>query len=224
MKHYLFKDNKEVNFNFMLWIIIALIVGAPIAQEFSKIGFLFKTGITLTFISGIYGLSKNKKRTIIATIFYIPMFLTTWSDFLPPMKYIKIIGNLSGFILICGLIYFIFKKIGHARKVTMDLIKAAITAYLLMGFAWALPYLIIFFNNTNAFSGIDIKSNGEQIYQSLFYFSYVTLTTLGYGDIYPITGIARSLAIVEAIVGQLYLVVIISWLVGLKVGQDLKAE
>ena len=51
--------------------------------------------------------------------------------------------------------------------------------------------------------------------RDLFYFSYVTLTTLGYGDIGPVSPAARALAITEAIVGQLYLVVLVAGLVGM---------
>jgi voltage-gated potassium channel Kch len=53
------------------------------------------------------------------------------------------------------------------------------------------------------------------------YFSYVTMTTLGYGDITPIAPIARSLAMLEALIGQIYLVVMIAWLVGMNVSQSL---
>jgi len=223
MKKYYLNENKEINFNFIMWAIIGLIVITPIIQEFSKLSFLFKIGTTIIFLTGIYGLANSRKRMIAATILYIPMFLTTWSDFFPSIKHIKFIGNLAGFILILGLIYFIFRKIATARTVSLELIKAAITAYLLLGFAWTLPYLIIYFHNPNSFSNIDVGA-GRQVFESFLYFSYVTLTTLGYGDMCPVSGIARSVALVEAIVGQLYLVIVISWMVGIKVGQDLKAE
>jgi len=216
------KENNELNFNFLMWATVALIVLTPLIREFSGIKFLFNIGLTVMFLSGIYGLASNKKRLIIATVLYIPMFVSTWSDYFPKIIALKLIGNLSGFILAMGLIFFIFKVISRARTVNIELIKAAITAYLLMGVAWTLPYIVVAYYLPNSFSGIEAGIGAGEIAQSLFYFSYITLTTLGYGDITPVSGIAQSLAIVEAIVGQLYLVVVISWLVGIKVGHDLK--
>jgi hypothetical protein len=65
--------------------------------------------------------------------------------------------------------------------------------------------------------GQDIAANRQ-----FLYYSFVSLTTLGYGDITPVTGLARSLCILEAVIGQLYLVVQVAWLVGVHVSQSMQ--
>jgi hypothetical protein len=87
-------------------------------------------------------------------------------------------------------------------------ITAAVAVYLIFGVLWARLYEIIYLSNPAAFS------LGEKINPfSLIYFSFVTLMTLGYGDIVPVSIAARSLAILEGIIGQLYIVILISSLV-----------
>lgn len=87
-------------------------------------------------------------------------------------------------------------------------IAAAVAVYLIFGVLWARLYEIVYLFNPLAFS-LNEKINPL----SLIYFSFVTLVTLGYGDIVPVSTMARSLAILEGIVGQLYMVILISSLV-----------
>jgi hypothetical protein len=87
-------------------------------------------------------------------------------------------------------------------------IAAAVAVYLIFGVLWARIYEIIYLFNPAAFT-LNEKINPY----SLLYFSFVTLTTIGYGDIVPVSIVARSLAILEGVVGQLYTVILISSLV-----------
>jgi hypothetical protein len=98
-----------------------------------------------------------------------------------------------------------FKK----EKVNADTIIGGICVYLLIGVLWALLY--IFLNNLE--NGIIVFKEGA----SLFYFSYSTLTTLGYGDIVPKGNFAMMLANFEAIAGQVYLTIFVARLVGLHI-------
>ena len=59
---------------------------------------------------------------------------------------------------------------------------------------------------------------------SFLYYSFVTLTTLGYGDIFPVTTAAKACAILEAVIGQLYLVITIAWLVGVQISQSMQKK
>lgn len=101
----------------------------------------------------------------------------------------------------------------------MDKIRGAICVYLLIGFAWTFGYGIIELINPGSFSGlaeIDANNHVGRIMQ-LRYFSFATMTTLGYGDILPRSPVARTLATLEAITGQIYLTVLIARLVGLHI-------
>ncbi|MBW2410331.1 MAG: two pore domain potassium channel family protein, partial [Deltaproteobacteria bacterium] len=97
-------------------------------------------------------------------------------------------------------------------------IAGAAVVYLLLAIVWAYAYRAIGVIQPGSFAIAD----AQNITQSLaLYYSFVTITTLGYGDIFPVTTAAKSCAILEAIIGQLYLVITIALLVGVYVSQSL---
>jgi hypothetical protein len=102
--------------------------------------------------------------------------------------------------------------IAQRPTVTGASVASALTVYLLLGILWSQAYALLDYYDPAAFYGLDPDSMTDR--RELFYFSFVTLTTLGYGDIGPISPVARSLVITQAIAGQLYLVVMVAALVG----------
>lgn len=98
------------------------------------------------------------------------------------------------------------------RDVLTEVILAATCLYLVLGSAFAAVYGLVFWFDPAAFTS---ATGGAVGWQQLLYYSYVTLTTLGYGDVLPVGHIAQSLAAFQAIVGTLYTVLLLSRLVGL---------
>jgi hypothetical protein len=123
--------------------------------------------------------------------------------------------------ILCGIIFFcfialslLFYVFGHER-VTGDTIAGAICVFLLIGITWMVAYQGIHFFDPGAFRNISSRSISPAATIDLVYYSFATLTTLGYGDITPIAKPARMLAVTEAILGQIYLTVLVARLVGL---------
>jgi hypothetical protein len=108
------------------------------------------------------------------------------------------------------------------KDVTTDTILGGIAVYLLLGFVWGLAYSMIeilapgsFFVTSGEATGASaLYFQGGHV-PRLLYYSYVTLTTLGYGDIVPATGLAGGVSVAEALTGQLFLAILIARLVGL---------
>jgi hypothetical protein len=100
----------------------------------------------------------------------------------------------------------------RAGAVTLHRILGAIAAYLLLGIIWAYAFALLTHLRPEAFSGPVDLADGPRAF---FYFSFVTLTTVGYGDVLPVHPAARSLAMLEAVTGPLYLTILVSRLVSL---------
>jgi len=98
-------------------------------------------------------------------------------------------------------------------RVGVDTLLGAICGYLMLGFTWSGAYGVLISQEPASF--YTTHSGEHAVVSDLFYFSFVTLTTLGYGDIVPVTAKAQSLAMMEAITGVLYLAVLVSRLVAM---------
>ncbi len=109
----------------------------------------------------------------------------------------------------------------HEGDVTGNVLCGAVSIYLLLGFVWAFGYALIERLEPGSIRG---SAEGPLDLQQLIGFSFVTLTTLGYGDVVPVTQRARTLATAEAIAGQLYLAVLVARLVGLHLAQRINGK
>ena len=131
--------------------------------------------------------------------------------------YVVIVGGFSGVLFFAYMIVNILSFIYRQDKVTRDLIFSAVVVYLLMAIMWTFIYTVIETAHPGSFT---IPTTDIHERMRFIYFSLVTITTLGYGDIVPKTSLASSLATLEAVVGQLYLVTTVAWLVGVRVSQS----
>lgn len=129
----------------------------------------------------------------------------------------------GGSVVICLLSLFIILRfvLGDGR-VTSERIFAALDVYLLLGITCGLLFCVFeeLWPQSFFFQGTSFDENRDSTLAHTIYFSFVTLGTLGYGDVIPISGLARALAIVEAMCGQMYLVVVVARLVSLYEGKS----
>jgi len=107
-------------------------------------------------------------------------------------------------------VVFLVRVLSYPR-ITPASVSASLCVYFIMGVVWAIAYGIVERLAPGSFSGLD---QGSELPSQFVYFSYVTLTTLGYGDITPVGSVAMTLATVEAVAGQLFLVGAVAYLVG----------
>ena len=117
------------------------------------------------------------------------------------------------------------KRTLRPGPVTVYRVIGGIAGYLLIGYSWTFAYQLLLQQIPGAISfqsGMSDARSGQPAH--LIYFSYVTLTTVGYGDVHPVHPAARSLAVAEALVGQLYLAILIASLVGMALQTRLVRE
>lgn len=119
----------------------------------------------------------------------------------------------SGFFWLVGIV--IVYLVIRTFEVTLDTIFAAMSAYLLFGLAWALSYWAIDTLYPDSFPDHFVAAQNDEPpnFSHFVYFSFVTMSTLGYGDITPQDQLTRTLAWVQSVTGQFYVAVLIAWLV-----------
>ena len=151
--------------------------------------------------------------------------IVNWSSLL-------IYKEMQGHEAICwGVLFFVyttvvmFLHIIKGSKVTIQTLYGAISVYLLIGLTYTSIDALIEIAIPGSFNLINSQGIIHAFkVDELIYYSYTTLTTLGYGDIHPITSHARTFAISEAIIGQLYLTILVARLVGLHISSILNQD
>jgi hypothetical protein len=112
------------------------------------------------------------------------------------------------------------------KRVTVNHIQSAVAIYLLLGLTWGFLYQAVALKDPGAFvrASASVADSVYAMKRDLIYYSFVTLTTMGYGDITPVHPGARMLAALEAIVGQLFPAILISWLVSMQIMHSRKEQ
>jgi hypothetical protein len=206
-------SRSKERFLILICLILGTIVLVPILQRFAALRIFLDIFITAIYISMVYTVSHKKRHLYIGAILAMAMLISLWLQYFYQSNLVFAIGRVCGILLfimvITNLLAFIFKS----EDVTIEVIYAAMLVYLLMALMWSFVYGLLELINPASFN---VTLSPDQGYQMRFlYYSFVTITTLGYGDITPTTDLASSFSILEAVVGQLYLVVVVAWLVGM---------
>jgi hypothetical protein len=170
-------------------------------------------------ITGAIVASRNR---IFRTLVFSWAFLTfvfLWVRYWFPYQTFIFVGNCLALFFLVLLTALILGQALREGPTTSHRITGAVAAYLMVGVIWSLAYYLITlwvpgaFNVQSPLASIE----GESLQSHLFYFSFVTLTTLGYGDIVAVHPMARMLVILEGVVGQLFPAILIARLVALQV-------
>src|SRR5262249_1456522 len=172
---------------------------------------------TIVLLSAIMAISGEVRILITGALLGLPTVIARWltysrPDVVPPELFL-----VGGIIFVVFVIANLLRFVMTAPSVTMEVLCAGISAYLLLALAWMFAYWLVAEIVPDAFA-FNASLKGEMSIKGFdgLYFSIVTLTTLGYGDISPVSKVARMLAAMEAITGPLYLAVLIARLVALR--------
>jgi hypothetical protein len=200
----------------LLVALALLLIAAPFVEEIEG-GELIVSGLfSLVLLAGVLAVAHRKRVLVIALLLAIPAVAGRWINHFRPDLAPPAVFLVGGLILISFVIAHLLRFVLRAPSVTVDVLCASISAYLMLGLMWTMAYWLVdqltpggaFSFNTNAGARSINGFTG-------FYFSFVTLSTVGYGDITPVSRIARWLAAMEAMTGLLYVAVLIARLVSL---------
>jgi voltage-gated potassium channel len=200
----------------LLISLVVLFICAPFVEEI-KGGDLIVTGLfSLVLLAGVLAVADQKHILVMAIVLVIPAIAGRWINHFRPDVVSATLFLTAALILIAFVVANLLRFVLRAPSVNVEVLCASIAAYLLLGLMWAMAYWLVdqltpggaFAFNTNA---------GPQSMKGFtgFYFSFITLSTVGYGDITPVSRTARWLAAMEAMTGLLYVAVLIARLVAL---------
>jgi hypothetical protein len=193
-----------------------LFTTAPFVEEIRGGDLILSIFLSLVLLSGVLAVAERKRVLVIAIVLAIPAIVGRWINHFQPHLIPPPIFLVAGLVLIIFVIGHLLRFILRAASVNTEVLCASISAYLMLGLLWAMAYwLVDRLTPGGAFSFN--TSMGPQSMNGFtgFYFSFVTLSTVGYGDITPVSTIARWLAAMEAMTGLLYVAVLIARLVSL---------
>jgi len=219
-------------FDTLLGALILLLLSAPVVQLFLPGWHPYFARITvaacftLMLISAVFAVSERRRTVIVALLLAVPAILLAGLNVLLRWDGLVIAYHLFGISFLGYTVVVILAFLFREQRVTLNMIFASLCVYLLLGVLWAEVYSLLEILEPESFvftfaeegTSYRMRFGGEQSIFPLYY-SLVTMTTLGYGDIVPASSATRMFAAVQALMGQLYLVVLVARLVGLHISQ-----
>ena len=205
--------SSEKRFLVLLCLILGMLVMGPILEQFVTLRVMIDIFITIIALSMVSVISNQRRLLKIGAVLASVMILSIWLDNFFPYDAFAVASMIIGVIFTAIVIVHTLTFIIKSETVVKEVIYAAVVVYLLMAQVWAFIYLILYLIDPASFN----VPQGQMDLWTFEYFSFVTISTLGYGDITPLTKVAKAFSMLEAIVGQLYLVVVIAWFVGMRV-------
>ncbi len=193
----------------LLWTLGALLVLRPAIEEFGNRSWLLPLSLSVVMLASVWSVSKDRRHVIVVAILALIAVGGEWSR-LAGYGLNQVIPGLAGVIVFGWIAAVLAQDVFRDRdNISADMIYGAINVYLLITLAFAAVYKVQVLLVPGSIHGLSAESTiGDTLY-----YSAITITTLGYGDISPVSDNARMLASAEAIIGQLYIAVLLAKLV-----------
>lgn len=201
-----------------LSLLLAVIVfGAPLVRLAAPGRVLVDVAVSLLLLTGVGAVAQPARVRAVLGAFALATLVGHWAYVLGPDLRHTPLGPLSS-LGFCALLAFVVgERVFRDGPVTLPRIAGAVAVYLLLGMTWSFAYELLAQLDGQAFAFALPPASPADRAGQLLYFSFVTLTTVGYGDIAAAHPVARSLVMLEGLTGQLYPAVTLARLVALEV-------
>jgi hypothetical protein len=224
------RHNWPGRFTILLATILLLLVSQPILSDHAFAQNFVSGSIALVLVSALYAFRTTKTYFTIALILIVPSIGSRLALQFTANPAIETADAICSCLFLAVTVIALVSRLFTVKSVTFESISAAVCAYLLMGVAWAYAFALVELRHPGSFSAAILRrptGNIEPLLaliHTFIYYSFVCLTTTGFGDILPVSEGARSLSVMEAVFGQLYMAILIARLVGLEIAQSMKEE
>ena len=201
----------------ILALLVIVVFVLPVALTADSTGrFTSNLAFSALLVAGAYTATGSRRVRLTVSMLTAAVLLLRWVAAAAPSDALAIAREATTLAMFLLFTLIVAARAYRSGPVTQHRILGAIAVLLLIGLVWAHAYELLHLVHPDAFSGAVGNAPGALTW---IYYSFVTLTTMGYGDITPVHPIARSLAIFEALAGQLYIAVTLARLMSLYVGE-----
>lgn len=224
---------KEHRFVFLLSALTLLFVAAPIVRELGPglhprlADGVVAAAFATIILSVVFAVSRSRLTELVALGLAIPAIglqaLHVWRG----SQWVAVADHCVGIVFLTYAVVLVLRYLFDTSHVTLDMICASVCVYFILAVIWAMGYSLLQAFDPQSFSFSYASEKENEVIQfggartmTALYYSFVTMSTLGYGDIVPRSPLARMAAALQAVVGQLYLVVLVSRLVGIHISQS----
>ncbi len=201
-------------FKYLLFFLLLYLVGSPFLDPYPSLEILAHLSLSVTLFVAVYTVQKHHQRRSVVMVLLLVLLVLYWLGLYDVIRFSRI-GSYLLFVVYFGLLmYSYMMQLARFQKVTINVLYATLCLYLIIGLFWGSLYTLLYELSPGAYSGVLLDNVQDSPHHIFNYFSMVTLTTLGYGDITPQSPGAGALCQMEAIVGQFFTAVVVAWLVG----------
>ncbi|MGC1400105.1 MAG: potassium channel family protein [Candidatus Binatus sp.] len=218
----------------LLAAIIAAFMVRPLIGDSGAGPIMFSSAMLVLLLLALYNIdvdelvgdretliAQRRRRSIIAWTLGIPAIVERFVVVFSPSHSIYLAGSILWMLLFAFITWNELRAVLRQKEITREVISMSISTYLLLGLTCGLFYILLHDLQPNAFSfGSGAPLSEQQTIPVMIYFSLTTLSTIGFGDITPVTLQARYAAVAEGITGQFYLAILVARLVGMQMTQS----
>ncbi len=209
------KVNRQNHFIWLTAALVGMLLTGAFTTEFPEnlsFSILEYSSITLLLLS-LIGLREDRPRRIGLLILIGIMALASITRDVTNYQHFNFVYMFLLLMFFVTAAWLVGKKVLLTGHVDLNIITGSIALYLILGFIWAILYTFLVQLEPEAIRGLE-PENWINALSTMTYFSFVTLTTLGYGDMSPVTPIAQVLVILEAVTGMFYFAIVVASLIG----------
>ena len=202
------------NFVYLFAALLVFAVGAPVLEvSLPTLGGLFaEVSLSLTLVIALWSLRASRPVFVAGLVLIAVNVVATVVWLLAGRGVADVAAHLSGLAFLALAAAVALRAIFLPGPVDLNKVTGSLCVYLLIGIAWAELYQLLHAYDPSSFAGVE-QQQGHALSWRFLYFSFVTLTTLGYGDVLPLTIYAQTLTAMETVIGQFYLAVLVAVLV-----------
>ena len=208
--------------NYILFFsLVSVLFLLPFVNAMPMLRFALVGQYTFVMFYLVFSARHSRPLYIVDIAFVVPTLLATWIDSIYQNDITFVASYVTMMIFFLYLQYLIITQMIHTRKVDTNTIFGAMNIYLVAGLIWAYAFILVNHFDAAAFHmpSYDVLSKEVELFT---YYSFTTITTLGYGDIVAESAQARMLSVLEAVFGQLYLAIVIAKLVSIRWSDKLR--